>query len=306
MQMMDKIRGGRRDMSSFLKTLEPWRTLFEERLEALQAELYPGDDQSLHPACRYALAGQGKRIRPLLTMAAAVAAGGTVQASLPFAAAVEMIHTYSLIHDDLPCMDDDEMRRGRATTHVIYDEATAMLAGDALLTDAFQVICLADHLAADARLKAVKRLSRAAGGVGMVKGQALDMHWTGRSDFTRLDLDSIHIHKTGALIAAAAVLGGISAGADDEGLDRLERFGTHIGLAFQIIDDALDETEGIGKSLGKDLDLGKLTYLRLLSRDDALRHAKALTDIALEQLEVFGERAAQLRAIGLSLLERKN
>lgn len=293
-------------MLNLTENLESWRTLFEERLEALQQGLYSGDDQSLHPASRYALAGQGKRVRPLLCLASAKAVGGRVEDALHFAVALEMVHTYSLVHDDLPCMDDDELRRGRATTHVIYDEATALLAGDALLTDAFQVIAQAVHVPAELRLKAVQKLSRAAGGLGMVKGQALDMHWTGRGDFTRSDLDSIHVHKTGALIAASCVLGALSTEADKADLERLEQFGSNIGLAFQIIDDVLDETEGTGKSQGKDLDSGKLTYLRVMTREEALAHAKTLTECALAQLEPFGEKADVLRELGLSLLDRRH
>lgn len=292
-------------MLNLSSTLETWRSLFEARLGVIQEVLYPHDNQNLHPASRYALAGQGKRIRPLLTMAGAQAAGGTVDSALDFAVAVEMIHTYSLVHDDLPCMDDDALRRGRATTHVIYDEATAMLAGDALLTDAFQVIGLADNLSVGRRLQAVLKLSRAAGGLGMVKGQSLDMHWTGRGDFTQSDLDAIHLNKTGSLMAASCVLGGIAADASQDALERLEQFGMNIGLAFQIIDDVLDDSEGTGKSRGKDLDSGKLTYLRVMTRTAALAHAKNLTAHALQQLHVFGTQGEILRDLGLSLLDRK-
>ncbi len=290
-------------MLNLSSTLESWRMLFEERLRDLEAALYPDADQSLHPAARYALSGQGKRVRPLLAMAAAKAVGGSPESSLHFAAALEMIHTYSLVHDDLPCMDDDELRRGRATTHVIYDEATAMLAGDALLTDAFQTITLSDHLSPEIRLKAVAKLSRAAGGLGMVKGQALDMHWTGRSDFTRSDLDAIHTQKTGALIAASCYLGGLAGGGNPKDLGCLEEFGTNIGLAFQIIDDALDGEEGTGKSRGKDEDASKLTYLRVMTRAEALHHAKVLTELAMTAIEGFGERGDVLRELGLSLLD---
>lgn len=286
-------------------TLQTWQELFEERLNEVQRNLYPADDQSLHPASRYALAGQGKRIRPMLCLASTLACGGDPKSALDFAVALEMIHTYSLVHDDLPCMDDDELRRGRATTHVIYDEATAMLAGDALLTDAFQIIANVSHLAPMLRLEAIQKLSRAVGGQGMVMGQALDMHWTGRSDFARSDLDQIHANKTGALIAAACVLGGLAADSSRVDLERLEKFGSNIGLAFQIIDDVLDTSEGTGKSKGKDEDSGKLTYLKVMSQKEALAHAKTLTDVAIAQLENLKD-ASLLKTLGLNLLDRKN
>lgn len=284
--------------------LSLWRHSFETRFEAIQNALYP-DDQSLHQACRYALAGQGKRIRPLFAMAAAEALGARPEAALSLAVAAEMIHTYSLVHDDLPCMDDDAMRRGRATTHIIFDEATALLAGDALLTDAFLVIADDGELSPESRAKAVTLLALAAGGRGMVKGQALDMHWTGRSDFSKDDLDAIHLNKTGALIAASCSLGGLAAQAGASELKTLEAFGRGLGLVFQIIDDVLDTREGTGKSMGKDADLGKLTYLSLMTAAEAKAHAERLTDETLALLAPWGAKADALRELGLSLLERK-
>jgi geranylgeranyl pyrophosphate synthase len=291
-------------MINLSSKLNAWRDTFENKFTRTQSALYP-DEQSLHQACRYALAGQGKRIRPLFAMAAAEAVGAHAEQALTVAIAAEMIHTYSLVHDDLPCMDDDDMRRGRATTHVIYDEATALLAGDALLTDAFFVVADDDELSVTARAKAVAHLARAAGGRGMVKGQALDMHWTGRSDFTRDDLDSIHINKTGALIAASCSLGAIAADADQSTIEMLERFGRGLGLVFQIIDDLLDGEAGTGKSLGKDAFAGKLTYLSLMSHEEAKAYAKRLTDETIAVLSPLGPKADALRELGLALLDRK-
>ncbi len=290
-------------MLNYSAKLNLWLKTFESRLEACQQSLYP-EELSLHQACRYALAGQGKRIRPLFVMAATEACGGHPEQSLSLAVAVELIHTYSLVHDDLPSMDDDEMRRGRATTHIIYDEATALLAGDALLTDAFYVIAEDPELSPEIRAKAVLQLARAAGGQGMVKGQALDMHWTGLNDFTKADLDSVHLSKTGALIAASCLLGGLAAGASAAELKALEAFGRGLGLVFQIIDDLLDNEEGTGKSLGKDADAGKLTYLSLMSASDARTYANLLTRETLTILEPWGSRADALRDLGTALLDR--
>ncbi|MBC7661197.1 MAG: polyprenyl synthetase family protein [Chitinophagaceae bacterium] len=269
----------------------------------MQTRLYP-TSETLHQACRYALAGRGKRIRPLLVMAAAEASGVPGEAALSLAIAIEMIHTYSLVHDDLPCMDDDELRRGRATTHVTFDEATALLVGDALLTDAFSVISDDDDLSTHVRVKAIACLARSAGGRGMVKGQALDMHWTGRGDFTRTDLDSIHLEKTGALIAASCVLGGIAGGSTEGELRRLESFGKSLGLVFQIVDDLLDGKEGTGKSIGKDKEAGKLTYQSIMATDEARIYASKLTDETLELLKYWGPKAEALRELGQALIQR--
>jgi len=284
--------------------LNLWLKSFEARFEAVQTTLYC-EPQSLHQACRYALGGQGKRTRPLLVMAAAEACGSRPEDALSLAVAVEMIHTYSLVHDDLPTMDDDEMRRGRATTHIIYDEATALLAGDALLTDAFLVIADDHELAADIRANAVLHLARASGGQGMVKGQALDMHWTGLGGFTQVDLDTIHLNKTGALIAASCTLGGLAARASAGDLKRLDAFGRGLGLVFQIIDDVLDAEEGTGKSVGKDADAGKLTYMSLMSAAGAKQYAKSLTDDTLSLIAPWGDRGEALRELALALVDRK-
>jgi geranylgeranyl pyrophosphate synthase len=283
--------------------LSPWLERFEAEWQATQNRLYP-ETTRLHAACRYALAGQGKRIRPLLAMAAAEAVGGAWHKALSAAMAVEFIHTYSLVHDDLPCMDDDDLRRGRATTHKVFDEATALLVGDALLTDAFQILLQTPDVPASILVELVKTLSEAAGGRGMVYGQDLDMHWTGRSGFTAQDLDAIHSNKTGALIAAACALGGLSAGASQDKADHLKTFGFKLGLAFQIIDDLLDDSETTGKSLGKDAESGKLTYLSLMPKEEARSRAERLTEEALRELRSFGDRGAVLHRLAHKLLER--
>ncbi len=283
--------------------LSPWLERFEAEWLNVQSRLYP-ESTRLHAACRYALAGQGKRIRPLLAMAAAAAVDSDWQNALPASMALEFVHTYSLVHDDLPCMDDDDMRRGRATTHKVFDEATALLVGDALLTDSFQILLDSAHLSAPLALELVKTLSEAAGGRGMVYGQDLDMHWTGRSGFSAQDLDAIHLNKTGALIAAACAMGGIAGGASKENIAHLKTFGFKLGLAFQIIDDLLDKSTTTGKSQGKDAESGKLTYLSLMSGDEAKNRAERLTEEALQELMPFGDQGATLRLLAVKLLQR--
>jgi geranylgeranyl pyrophosphate synthase len=283
--------------------LSPWLERFEAEWLHVQDRLYP-ESTRLHAACRYALAGQGKRIRPLLAMAAAEAVGSDWQNALPAAMALEFVHTYSLVHDDLPCMDDDDLRRGRATTHKVFDEATALLVGDALLTDSCQVILQSTHLPAPAQVQLVQTLSEAAGGRGMVYGQDLDMHWTGRPGFAAQDLDAIHHNKTGALIAAACALGALAGGAGTEAVARLKAFGFKLGLAFQIVDDLLDNSTATGKSQGKDAESGKLTYLSLMSREEAKERAKGLTDEAMKDLLPFADKGAALRLLAGKLLER--
>lgn len=267
----------------------------------------------LHAACRYALTGEGKHIRPLLTLLTADMCGGDQKQALSAAVAIEMVHTYSLIHDDLPCMDDDDVRRGRPTVHKVYGDATALLAGDALLTDAFRVIShpqqwpdvFPSFPQAESRLAQITILAQAAGGRGMVLGQALDMHWTARTGASKQDLDGIHQHKTGCLIAAACSMGAHAASASSKQVEQMGKFGEKLGLAFQICDDLLDEMEGTGKSLGKDTHQGKLTYLRFMSREEAASAAAQLTREAEEILHSFGSRSAPLATLTATLLQRR-
>ncbi len=265
--------------------------LEESRKKVDQAlvTLMPGEDS--HPArlvsaMRYSLFAGGKRIRPILVLAAAKAAGGKDDALLP-ACAVELVHTYSLIHDDLPAMDDDDFRRGRPTCHRAFDEGTAVLAGDALLTMAFDLLSgedkgegagTEDHL----RLRMVQELARAAGWRGMVGGQQVDMDSEG-SEPDLPTLEYIHTHKTGALIRCSLILGGLSANADEVTLKALASFGEKIGLAFQVVDDILDvtaTTEEMGKDQGSDAERGKVTYPGLFGLKGARERAFKLVDDA--------------------------
>jgi farnesyl diphosphate synthase len=290
-------------MVSFTDELETWRQAVEAELTRKRTSYYP-EATRLHEACRYALEGPGKRIRPLLALGAAEALGGSWRNALPAAIAIEWIHTYSLVHDDLPTMDDDDLRRGRATTHKVFDEATALLVGDALLTDAFAIIL--GTPASDAqKIGMLSALASSAGGRGMVLGQALDMHWTGRPGYGQNDLDRIHELKTGCLIRAACAIGAWSAGATAAERLQLEEFGARIGLAFQIVDDLLDERSAIGKTSGKDRASGKLTYLTLMSAEEAGARAEALTFAARASLEVFGAKARPLLDLAGLLLQRQ-
>jgi len=288
--------------------LENRRRMVEEALD----RYFPADRHqpaTLHRAIRYSLLSGGKRIRPLLTLAAAEAVGGRPTAALPFACAIEMIHTYSLIHDDLPAMDDDRLRRGQPTNHVVFGEATAILAGDALLTDAFRIATEAPALKGidpKRALRVVHTIAEAAGAFGMVGGQAADMESEGQVvDLARVDF--IHVRKTGALLLAAVRAGALVAEATPSALRNLSRYGEFIGLGFQIVDDVLDAegaTEKTGKEGGGDARNQKATYASVLGVPAARQRALELRDDALAALERFGKRAEPLREIARAIVAR--
>lgn len=261
----------------------------------------------LEAACAYAMEVGGKRVRPLLVYAAAAAAGLKDAPALDNAAcAVELIHTYSLIHDDLPAMDDDDLRRGKPSLHKAFDEATAILVGDGLQARAFELLASAPGLTAEQRVAMVGVLSRAAGPGGMVGGQFIDIRATD-SDMSLEELQLMHSLKTGAMIQAALALGGIAANASESQLEALDRYGAHIGLAFQVVDDILDvegETGTLGKTRGKDSEANKPTYVRLLGLEGARAEAKRLLQAALGDLDSFGERADTLRELARFIVAR--
>ncbi len=269
-----------------------------------------GCPDALAEAIRYALLVPGKRLRPALVLMAAEAVGGSIDAALPGAVAVEMVHAYSLIHDDLPAMDDDDLRRGRPTVHIQFDEATAILAGDALLAEAFS------HLAeqvADPQLacEAIRTLGRASGPTRLVGGQADDL--AAESESTRKEgdqlehLESIHRRKTGALFGASIDIGAILGGGSKQQRKTLTRYAQHLGLAFQVVDDLLDLTadaDSLGKRAGKDADRGKLTYPGLLGVDGARAKANQLIASAQSEISVFGRAAWRLVWLATYVLER--
>lgn len=263
----------------------------------------------LHDAMRYAVLAPGKRIRPILVYASGQACGVSQDQLDGLASAVEFVHAYSLIHDDLPAMDDDDLRRGKPTCHVKYDQATAILAGDALQPLAFETICNdpALNVSAATRLKMLRLLAQASGSHGMVGGQALDLDATGHEQ-SLTELENIHIHKTGALIRTSVVLGALAAdNVDDLQLRKLDHYAKCIGLAFQIVDDILDvvaDSETLGKTGGKDAQQQKSTYPQLLGLNGAREKAQSLHDDALESLESLDERANPLRQLARFIIER--
>jgi len=254
----------------------------------------------------YSLLSGGKRIRPILTLAACRFCGGEVERALSFACGLEMVHTYSLIHDDLPCMDDDDFRRGRPTNHRVYGQATAVLAGDALLTSAFEVLAKAPGMSAEQIVAAVRCLSEAAGAGGMVAGQVLDMEETGRVG-TFEQIQTIEALKTGKLIVAAVQLGCIAANVEGERMQALTSYAEKIGLAFQIQDDVLDfdgdETE-LGKPVGSDAANGKATFVSLKDVSACREMVKALTEQAMEDIKIY-EESEFLCWLAKMLAERK-
>jgi geranylgeranyl diphosphate synthase type II len=264
--------------------------------------------KTIHEAMRYSIFAGGKRLRPVITLAAAEVIGGKTEAALPLACAVECIHTYSLIHDDLPAMDNDDFRRGKPTSHKVYGEGIAILAGDALLTIAFEMVAGAKPSARYSSAALVKELAHASGSQALVAGQVADLEGEGKK-LKLSDLQYIHENKTAALITSSIRLGAMSANATPRQLAGLTEFGLSLGLAFQVIDDILDvtqTTEKLGKSAGKDIAAQKATYPALLGLDKAKKEADRLTQRARAALKPFGKDAAPLAAIADYLLKREN
>ena len=291
--------------------LDTQRQLVEQHLE--QCMLAPAGDFKKHiESMRYSLFVGGKRIRPILCLAAAEAVTGREQAcrrALPVACALECIHTYSLIHDDLPAMDDDDLRRGKPTNHTVYGEAAAILAGDGLLTYAFDLLSGSATAAIDdaIRIRIIQTIARAAGSLGMVGGQSLDMIYAGKQVGYEM-LRCIHRSKTGALITAAVVCGGLVAGASDEQLADLQNYGDNIGLAFQIVDDLLDveaTTEQLGKPAGSDIKSDKVTYPSLFGRETSRTMAREAVQNAVAAVAAFDTQAGTLRSLANYIVERK-
>lgn len=280
---------------------QAWAAAGQQRIEAFLQRVLPQPEiapQRLHAAMRYAALGAGKRVRPLLAYAAGELAQADPERVTVAAAAVEFIHAYSLVHDDLPCMDDDVLRRGKPTCHVEFDEPTALLVGDALQSLAFQLLGeyrLAEE--ATAQLEMIKLLAIAAGSRGMAGGQAIDLAAVGET-LSVTELEFMHIHKTGALIRAAAVLGArCGSGLSEAEFARVDTFAKAVGLAFQVVDDVLDAeapTVTLGKTAGKDAQQGKPTYVSAMGIAQAKVLAGDLRQQALRAIAPFGERGARL------------
>ncbi len=269
--------------------------------------VYP---EKIYESMRYSLMAGGKRLRPILCLSTCELVGGTSAIAMPTACALEMIHTMSLIHDDLPAMDNDDFRRGKPTNHKVYGEDIAILAGDGLLAYAFEYIAAqTKDVPADRVLQVIVKLGRAVGAAGLVGGQVVDLDCEGRSDVTIDTLTFIHRHKTGALLEASVVCGAILAGAADSDLQHLSRYAQNIGLAFQIIDDVLDITatqEELGKTAGKDLQAQKATYPSFWGIEESKRQADQLIADAKAELAAYGDRAYPLMALADYITARKN
>ena len=272
----------------------------------------------LYDAMRYSLDAGGKRLRPILTLAAAEAvarpsstAARAIELALPAACAVELIHTYSLVHDDLPAMDDDSLRRGRPTNHVVYGEGMAILAGDGLLTEAFALLSVEprDPDLASRKIRAIQAIASAAGACGMVGGQAIDLLAVGLPALDEHSLQDMHARKTGALIRAAAVAGAIMGGGGNDAIAAVDEYGRHLGLAFQIVDDILDvegDAKALGKTAGKDARAGKPTYPSTYGLDESRRLAAARHDHAMAALRSAGLLESPLAEIADWVIKRTN
>ncbi|RJQ78762.1 MAG: polyprenyl synthetase family protein [Desulfobacteraceae bacterium] len=291
------------------------KTYLDDHKSAIDAALigylrqYSLTDRMLRPL-EYAISAGGKRVRPILCISACIAVGGQARKAMPLACALEMIHTYSLIHDDLPALDNDDLRRGKPTCHIQFNEATAILAGDALLTMAFEVIAEAASDAPDPEaklwLQILRSVSEAAGCRGMIEGQARDLGFEGIK-LNRNDLESMHRLKTGALINASVHTGALIGMGSDQQIERLNDYAANIGLAFQVVDDILNVTGDasiLGKAVGTDQSRQKNTYPALLGLEQSELYAAELIDRALLALEIFDKKADPLRAIARYILYR--
>jgi len=292
------------DLKAYLK--ERKGLIDREILKFLPSK--PKFGKRLYDAVEYSLTVGGKRLRPILCMAGCEVVGGNLEDAITPGCAIEMIHTYSLIHDDLPAMDNDTLRRGHPTTWVKFGEATAILAGDALLNRAFEVLADWDF-DCERKVQVISEISRASGMLGMVLGQQCDLDAEGRSDVSLEELLFIHRHKTGRLITASVVSGGITGGGSSEEIEALRRYGDHIGLAFQIVDDVLDvigDQEKLGKNVGSDIEKGKVTFVTFFGVDGAKERAVEEVEKAIDSLKVFPQdRREPLEAIARFIVERE-
>ncbi|MBC1241825.1 farnesyl-diphosphate synthase [Nostoc linckia z18] len=293
------------NLAAYLKERQK---LCDTALDRAIPVLYP---ETIYESMRYSLLAGGKRVRPILCLASCEMMGGTIEMAMPTACAVEMIHTMSLIHDDLPSMDNDDYRRGKLTNHKVYGEDVAILAGDGLLALAFEYVALhtPENVPRERVLQVVVRLGRALGAAGLVGGQVVDLQCEGKSDISLETLNFIHEHKTAALLEACVVCGGIVAGASSQDVQRITRYAQNIGLAFQIVDDILDITatqEQLGKTAGKDEKAKKVTYPSLWGIEQSRLKAQELVKAACAELETFGERAKPLQAIAHFIISRNN
>jgi farnesyl diphosphate synthase len=274
--------------------------------EALCAWVHADAPAGLGAAMRYAVLDGGKRLRPLLVAAASEAVGGNAQAALRAACATELIHAYSLVHDDMPCMDDDDLRRGKPSCHKQYDDATALLVGDALQSLAFEVLSQPNLcMQTNHQISMLNILAKASGSTGMAGGQAIDLSSVGKT-LSQSDLEQMHQLKTGALIQAAVLLGGING--DLEKIAAISTYAKNIGLAFQVVDDILDveaDSSTLGKTAGKDADSNKPTYVSILGLADAKQHAQQLYNNAVDALTPFGESALRLRELAGFITQRR-
>ncbi|MEA5113466.1 MAG: farnesyl diphosphate synthase [Geobacteraceae bacterium] len=296
------------DLKHYLKNMQQ---LVDEALE----KYLPAADElpsSVHKAMRYSVFAGGKRVRPILLLAACDTVGGDMEKAMPAACAMEMIHTYSLIHDDLPAMDDDDFRRGIPTNHKVFGEATAILAGDALLTEAFILLSSPERNGSPdpgALLGVIQEIAVSSGSRGMIGGQVVDMESEGSKEVDLATVQYIHTHKTGALIRASVKSGALIGGASGRELDAIVRYGEAVGLAFQIADDILDiegTTEQIGKDAGSDQARGKATYPAVMGIAASKQRAEELVDVALNALGCFDEKANPLRGIARYIVKRKS
>ncbi|WP_027340051.1 polyprenyl synthetase family protein [Halonatronum saccharophilum] len=269
-----------------------------------QESLFP---EKLHKSMRYSSLAGGKRIRPILTLEAAKLIGGDKEKILVAACAVELVHTYSLIHDDLPCMDDDDLRRGKPTNHKVFGEGMAVLAGDALLTYAFEMMAKVEGISAPRVLEAIRELAEASGNRGMIGGQVADILAEGR-EISGEDLEYIHTHKTGALLKASVRVGAILAGANKEELEALTEYAEQIGLGFQIVDDILDiegDAKKLGKNVGSDLGLDKATFPAIYGLEESKKMARETFDRSKEAIELFGDKGDILVKLAGYIIDRE-
>ena len=300
--LLETTRDSKFDLVTYLRSKQQ---LCEEALEKALPIQYP---ETIYEAMRYSLLSGGKRLRPVLCLATCEMLGGIIDIAMPTACALEMIHTMSLIHDDLPAMDNDDYRRGNMTNHKIYGEDIAILAGDGLLAYAFEHIAMqTENVPPQRILQVIAKLGRAVGAAGLVGGQVVDLESEGKSDISLKTLNYIHKHKTGALLEISVLSGGILAGATQEDLERLSTYAQNIGLAFQIIDDILDITatqERLGKSIGKDQQAKKVTYPSLWGIKKSQELAEELVAEACSKLEIFGVKAQPLLALAYFIISR--